>query len=109
MNYVTLQGAEQVASASRRMEEAALSMARSAQQFEDALRRHQEFLADWLARMEQLAAPKADLVGRDLMGNPFPQVHVTCCGNYDPASHQGHRCTGCPHLVWPTDFVARGA
>lgn len=58
-DYVTLLGAEQVQNAGRAMREAADSMIRSAAEFDASLRRHEQFLEDWLTRFESAIA-KAD-------------------------------------------------
>jgi hypothetical protein len=50
--YVTLIGTEEVRAAGNRMGSAAEQMSRSANQIDDALRRHQQFLEDWLYRFE---------------------------------------------------------
>lgn len=50
--YVTLLGAEQVQSAASTMSHAAGEMKRAADQIDDALRRHSQFLEDWITRFE---------------------------------------------------------
>lgn len=49
-DYVTLMGAEDVARAGSAMRQAADDMNRAALSFDESLRRHQEFMDDWLFR-----------------------------------------------------------
>lgn len=46
--YMTLMGAEDVRAAGNRMSSAAEEMRRAAGQIDEALRRHEMFLSDWL-------------------------------------------------------------
>ena len=52
--YVTLMGAEQVQSAGIRMAHAAEEMQRAASSIDESLRRHQQFLYEWLQRLEAI-------------------------------------------------------
>jgi Sec-independent protein translocase protein TatA len=51
--YVTLMGAEEVSAAGRSMQSAATEMRNAAATISDALYQHQQFMTDWLARLEQ--------------------------------------------------------
>lgn len=50
--YVTLMGADDVRNAGHRMSGAADTMRSAAGNIDDALRRHQQFMDDWLQRFE---------------------------------------------------------
>ena len=52
--YVTLIGAEEVGKAASRMSSAAEEYKRAVMQQSDDFMRHQRFLDDWLARLEQV-------------------------------------------------------
>jgi hypothetical protein len=75
-DYITLMGAEQVASAAGRMVSAADDMRRAAGSIDDAFQRHERFLDDWLMRftdaIEKLAAgPRVLTVdGKDVLYVP---------------------------------------
>ena len=63
-DYITLLGSEQVARAGNEMSAAASDIRRAAAEIDDSLRRHREFLDDWLLRfadaLEQLKPGKSD-------------------------------------------------
>lgn len=52
MEHVTLLGAEKVQQAAGQMADAAHRMERAAASIENTLLRHQQFLDEWLARLE---------------------------------------------------------
>lgn len=54
--YVTLLGAEQVQSAANTMSHAAGEMKRAADQIDDAIRRHSQFMEDWITRFEAVVS-----------------------------------------------------
>lgn len=59
--YVTLIGAEDVSRAGHNMASAADTMNRAAGNLDDALRRHQRFMDDWLQRFEQVLSVSKEL------------------------------------------------
>lgn len=56
-DYMTLMGAEDVSRAGYSMKSAAEEMSRAAANIDDALRRHQMFMEDWLQRYESAQHP----------------------------------------------------
>ena len=52
MDYVYLQGAEDVQRAGNAMSSAADDMRRAANQFDETMQQHQRFMDDWLSRFE---------------------------------------------------------
>lgn len=58
MEYVTLMGAEDVRAAGNRMAAAADTMRSAASSIDDSLTRHQNFLDQWLARLEAVMEAK---------------------------------------------------
>lgn len=73
VDSIILVGADDVRSAGSRMSSAADEMNRAATNIEGALIRHQQFLDDWLCRLEvALAAPQA---GKVLPGTPVLTDH----------------------------------
>jgi len=63
MDYMTLMGSEDVRAAGNAMRQAGHDMQGAASQIEDSLRRHRDFLDDWLSRFE--AALSADLTTKE--------------------------------------------
>ena len=57
-NFVTLLGAKEVGSAANRMRGAADEMRHAASTIDSALRSHEQFLTDWLNRLEQVLTEK---------------------------------------------------
>lgn len=51
-DYITLMGVDDVRSAGNRMSSAADTMRTAAGQIDESLRRHEQFLDDWLQRFE---------------------------------------------------------
>lgn len=54
--YITLLGAEDVRTGGNRMVEAAGNMRNVVGEFEDSLRRHRQFMDEWLEKFEQILA-----------------------------------------------------
>lgn len=50
--YITLIGAEEVSRAGNRMQDAANTMSSAASHLESVLTRHQQFMDDWLNRLD---------------------------------------------------------
>lgn len=59
-DYITLLGAEQVQSAASTMRSAADDMRSAASTIEYALHQHQQFLDDWLMRLQQVMSEQGD-------------------------------------------------
>lgn len=59
-NYVTLMGAEDVRRAGHEMASAAQTMVGAASNIDSVLWRHQQFLEDWLIRLEQIMEKHAE-------------------------------------------------
>ena len=57
-NYVHLIGTEQVSSAGHRISDAASDMSRAAASLDDSLRRHEQFMENWLDRLERIMSNK---------------------------------------------------
>ena len=57
-NYMNLIGAHDVGVAGSQIQSAAEEMKRAAGYFDDALRQHQNFMNDWLQRLETIMQPQ---------------------------------------------------
>ncbi len=57
-DYMTLLGAEEISRAGFVMREAGSEMSRAAGNMDEALRRHQLFMDDWLQRLERVLAER---------------------------------------------------
>jgi len=53
-NFMTLLGAEQVHSSAGQIASAAAEMRRAAGEMSESLRRHEQFLTEWLMQFEQV-------------------------------------------------------
>lgn len=58
MEYVHLVGAEEVSSAALTMRAAGHEMSQTASYIDEILRRHQQFLDDWLQRLSDVLNPE---------------------------------------------------
>lgn len=60
-DYMTLLGAEEISRAGHVMKEAGSEMLRAAGYMDETLRRHQQFMDDWLHRLETTLAERFEV------------------------------------------------
>lgn len=93
--YITLLGAEEVASAARSMSSAADRMRDAASEFDSAMARHRDFLDDWLARFEKIV----DSASRPVK----PEVRASRPGDGPDVAHDvscEYPVRGCTCRAW---------